>query len=60
MAMMITEECIVCSACQTECKKGGIYYDDATERYVIDAELCDGCGACTEVCPVDCIVVLAR
>ena len=25
------------------------------ERIIINASLCDGCGACIKVCPMDCL-----
>lgn len=46
----ITEECIVCGACQDECPEQAIR--EAEGRFVIDPELCSDCGTCTEVCPV--------
>lgn len=60
MAMKITEECIVCGACEPECPTEAI--SEADDIYIIDAELCVECegyfdsSQCVEVCPVECIV----
>ena len=59
MAMMITEECINCGACEPECPREAI--TEGEERYAVDAEKCTECKAegeskCVVVCPVDCIV----
>ena len=58
MAIMITEECINCGACEPECPNEAISEGD--EIYVIDPELCTECvgfhdyEACQAVCPVEC------
>ena len=60
MAMTITEECILCAACEPECPSESISEGDTV--YVIDAETCVECEGhydtpqCVSVCPVDCIV----
>lgn len=59
MAMMITEDCIACGACETECPEGAISSGD--DIYVIDSDICTECeglggSQCVEVCPVDCIL----
>jgi ferredoxin len=60
MAMKITDECISCGACETECPVDAISEGD--EYFVIDQDLCVECegyfdtSQCVEVCPVDCIV----
>jgi len=46
----ITEECIICGACQPECPEQAI--SEGGEQYVIDPEKCADCGNCAEVCPV--------
>lgn len=50
MAYKISDECIKCGACASECPNDAISEGDAT--YVIDADKCVGCGACAGVCPV--------
>lgn len=51
MAYFITEACIACGACETECPVECISAGDPT--YVIDPDKCIECGACANVCPVD-------
>ncbi len=59
MALMITDECIACGACITECPNEAI---SEGEPYVINPDLCTECVGffdtpqCQEVCPVDCII----
>lgn len=60
MAMKITEECIACGACETECPVEAITEGD--EIYEIDPKVCVECEGyfdtqqCVEVCPVDAVV----
>ncbi|GAA0943115.1 YfhL family 4Fe-4S dicluster ferredoxin [Actinocorallia libanotica] len=60
MAVMITEDCINCGACEPECPNEAISEGD--EIYVIDPGLCSECvgffnaEACQAVCPVECCV----
>lgn len=51
MAYHITEDCISCGACESECPTDAI--SEGEERYVIDPEKCIDCGSCADVCPVD-------
>ena len=48
-----TNGCIGCMKCQKTCPHGAITVKD--NLATIDYELCTGCGACAEVCPVHCI-----
>ncbi len=50
MAYKISEECIMCGACEGECPVGAISEGDG--KYEIDPEKCISCGACEGVCPV--------
>ena len=50
MAYKISEECIMCDACEGECPVGAITEGDG--KYEIDPEKCISCGACEGVCPV--------
>jgi len=50
MAYHITDECISCGVCESECAVGAISQGDG--KYEIDAEKCIDCGACADVCPV--------
>ena len=63
MPRKITEDCINCAACETECPNDAI--SEGEDVYVIDAEKCDECKdkpevGCVEVCPVaDTAIVMA-
>ena len=58
MAIVITDECINCGACEPECPNEAISEGD--DLYVIDPDLCTECvgfhdhEACQAVCPVEC------
>jgi ferredoxin len=54
LAHRITDECISCGACASECPVEAISEGD--EIYVIDADTCTDCGSCVEVCPVEAIL----
>ncbi len=60
MALIITEECINCAACEPECPNEAITAGD--EVYVIEPDKCTECAGhfdesqCAAVCPVDCCV----
>jgi ferredoxin len=60
MAMKITEDCINCAACESECPVEAISEGD--EIYVIDPDKCVECEGyfdspqCVEVCPTDAVV----
>jgi ferredoxin len=49
MSYKISDECIACGACQSECPVEAISEGDV---YTIDAGRCIDCGACAGVCPV--------
>ena len=57
MSYKISDDCISCGACESECPNGAISEGDTT--YVINAAKCTECvGAhessqCADVCPVD-------
>ncbi len=56
MAYRITDECISCGACESECPNQAI--SEGETKYIIDPNRCTECvGAyesskCAEVCPV--------
>lgn len=56
MAFKITEDCISCGACETECPNEAI--SEGAEHFVIDASKCTECVGffdsqqCVDVCPV--------
>jgi ferredoxin len=58
VATYITDECINCGACESECPNGAISEGDTI--YEIDPELCTECvgfkdqEACQVVCPAEC------
>jgi ferredoxin len=52
MAHKITDECIACGACQSECPVDAI---SEGEKYSIDPDTCIDCGACVPACPVGAI-----
>ena len=53
MAHFITDECISCGACTSECPVEAISEGD--NKYVIDSQKCTDCGQCVDVCPSDAI-----
>ncbi len=53
MAHKISDECINCGACVSECPVEAISEGD--DQFIIDADACTDCGACVDVCPVEAI-----
>jgi formate hydrogenlyase subunit 6/NADH:ubiquinone oxidoreductase subunit I len=53
MAYLISETCVSCGACESECPVSCISEGDG--KYVIDASQCISCGACADVCSVSAI-----
>ncbi len=54
MTHAITDECIACGACESECPVEAI--KEGEEKYSINAEECTDCGVCVDSCPVEAIV----
>lgn len=52
MAYVISNECIACGTCETECPVGCIEMGDEG-IYVIAESECIDCGTCLSVCPVE-------
>lgn len=50
MAYVISDECISCGACASECPVNAISEGDG--KFVIDPDVCTECGTCASVCPV--------
>ncbi|MBE5965042.1 MAG: 4Fe-4S binding protein [Lachnospiraceae bacterium] len=53
MAYVISDECIQCGACASNCPVEAIKEGDG--KFVIDQDACVQCGACASNCPVDAI-----
>ncbi len=53
MAYTISDECISCGVCESECPTNAISEGDS--YYVIDPDTCIDCGACEPVCPTSAI-----
>ena len=49
MAYRISDACVNCGICESECPVGPI--SEANGTHVIDAGACISCGACAGVCP---------
>lgn len=62
MALMITEECIVCGACESECPNNAISAGES--KYEINPELCTECVGyfdepqCRSVCPIPEVIIV--
>jgi ferredoxin len=50
MAYQITDACVSCGACASECPVSCISQGD--NLFVIEASACIECGNCANVCPV--------
>ena len=50
---VITDECVACGTCASECPVGAIHEGDG--KYVINQDECAGCGSCAGACPIGAI-----
>ena len=53
MAHVISDECVSCGTCVSECPVDAISECDG--KYVIDADACVDCGYCEAACPTGAI-----
>lgn len=53
MAYVISDECVSCGTCESECPVGAIVEGDG--KYEINADECVDCGTCAASCPTDAI-----
>ena len=53
MAYVISDDCVMCGTCASECPSGAINEGDG--KYVIDADACVDCGTCVDACPAGAI-----
>ncbi len=53
MAYVISDECVSCGTCESECPVEAISQGD--EHYEINADVCVDCGTCAGVCPTEAI-----
>lgn len=49
MPYVVSDECILCGACEAGCPNGAIHEGDT--KSVIDYSLCVECGTCADNCP---------
>ncbi|MDD4074905.1 MAG: 4Fe-4S binding protein [Eubacteriales bacterium] len=50
MAYVISDECLSCGACASECPVDAI--SQGADHYEINPDLCVECGTCAATCPV--------
>ena len=55
-----TEKCVKCGKCVETCRYGAIFQPSKDEAPFIIDILCEGCGACTLVCPAEAIKIEDR
>ncbi|MCH4190911.1 MAG: 4Fe-4S binding protein [Butyrivibrio sp.] len=53
MAYVISDACISCGSCASQCPVSAISQGDS--QYQIDANTCIDCGSCAAQCPVSAI-----
>lgn len=53
MAHKISDACVACGSCVSECPVDAISEGDPI--YTISSDACTDCGACADVCPADAI-----
>jgi ferredoxin len=58
MPYFITDECMLCGACESGCEVSAIY--ETEEKNVIDQSICIECGTCEMNCPFDAIICVTE
>jgi len=53
MPYVVSDECILCGACEAGCPNGAIH--EGETKSVIDYSLCVECGTCADNCPLGAI-----
>ena len=53
MAYVISDSCVACGACESQCPVGAISMGDG--KFEIDPDTCISCGSCATQCPVSAI-----
>lgn len=53
MAYVISDSCVSCGSCESQCPVGAISMGEG--KYEIDAASCVDCGTCAGQCPVGAI-----
>ena len=54
MALRIIDRCFGCGACEAACSAGAMHQSEGfLVSYAVDPLLCNDCGDCVTVCPVD-------
>lgn len=59
-ATLNPEKCVKCGKCVETCRYGAIFQPSKDEAPFIIDILCEGCGACTLVCPAEAIKIEDR
>lgn len=53
MAFVISDSCVSCGSCESQCPVGAISAGDS--KFEIDPDTCISCGSCAGQCPVGAI-----
>jgi len=53
VAYIITDACVSCGACASECPVEAI--SEGADKYEINPDVCIDCGSCADTCPSEAI-----